>query len=118
MEKKTINAPKVSHKLYSMMEVYENYYRCDNEFSAEMCDCGVASIMSAQGSSSGEALDQIYYMVVLEHIRVMDYGKWLHASDEVRLGEAWRERQWITHIQNKRIGIFVGLLFMHGGTST
>ena len=59
------------------MEVYGNHYRCDDGSSARMVgyDCGVASILSAQGTSSREVLGQINYVGVLKHIRVMDYEK-------------------------------------------
>ena len=55
---KTLTAPKLVTKLYSRMEAYGNHFRCDNGSSARMVsdDCGVASILSAQGSSIGEVL--------------------------------------------------------------
>lgn len=75
--KKLSVPPKLITKLYSRMEAYGNHFRCDDGTSAGMVsyDCGVASILSAQGSTSGEVLGQIHYVGVLKHIRVMDYGK-------------------------------------------
>ena len=59
------------------MEAYGNYFRCNDGSSAEMVsfDCGVISILSAQGSTSGNILGQIHYVGVLKHIRVINYGK-------------------------------------------
>ena len=84
--------PKLVTKLYSRMEAYGNHYRCDDGSSAGMVsyDCGVASILSAQASSSGEVLGQIHYVGVLKHIRVMDYGK-------VATRIALMECDWVRH---------------------
>ena len=75
--KKLSVPPKLVTKLYSRMEAYGNHFRCDDGSSGGMVsyDCGVASILSAQGSTSGEVLGQIHYVGILKHIRVMDYGK-------------------------------------------
>ena len=53
--------PKLVTKLHSKMKAYGNHFRCDNGSSAGMVsyECGVASILSAQGSSIGEVLGQI-----------------------------------------------------------
>ena len=69
--------PKLVSKLYSRMQAYGNHYRCDDGSSAGLVsyDCGVASILKTQGSTTGGVMGQIHYVGVLKHIRVMDYGK-------------------------------------------
>ena len=90
--KKLSVPPKLVTKLYSRMEAYGNHYRCDDGSSAGMVsyDCGVASILSAEGSTSEGVLGQIHYVGVLKHIRVMDYGK---VSKRIALMEC----EWVRH---------------------
>jgi hypothetical protein len=75
--KKLSVPPKLVTKLYSRMQAYGNHYRCDDGSSAGMVsyDCGVASILRTQGSTTEGVMGQIHYVGVLKHIRVMDYGK-------------------------------------------
>lgn len=75
--KKLSMAPKLVTKLYSRMTAYGNHFRCDDGTSDGMVtfDCGVASILIAQGTENGEVLGQIHYVGILKHIRVMDYGR-------------------------------------------
>ena len=78
VDMKKLSVPlKLVTKLYSRMEAYGNHFRCDDGSSVGMVsyDCGVAFILSAQGSSSGEVLGQIHYLGVLKHIQMMDYRK-------------------------------------------
>lgn len=50
---KTFCAPKLVSKLYYRMQAYGNHYQCDGELSVGIVnyDCGVASILNAQGST-------------------------------------------------------------------
>ena len=79
-------------KLCSRMKAYENHYRCNDGSLARMVsyDCGVASILSAEGSLFGEVLSQIHYMDVLKHIRALDYRK-------VATCIALMECNWVRH---------------------
>jgi hypothetical protein len=90
--KKLSVPPKLVTKLYSRMDAYGNHFRCDDGSSARMVsfNCGVASILSAQGFTSGDILGQIHYVGVLKHIRVMDYGK---VSKRIALMEC----DWVRH---------------------